>query len=160
MSTTTASSAAASPFAMSPWAQLPSLGLGAGDGRADNGRTGLLGSLVKADGHVYSLSAAGDLLYTGMESQDMRVWRTAASSERTPDGRIYTSHQDGKVRVWRASTEDPAAWGPSRGSGTCSGSRRRRNGLWMRHFDTVLALCLDATTGLIYSGSSTPTTTP
>jgi hypothetical protein len=65
---------------MSPWAQLPSLGLGAGDGRADNGRAGLLGSLVKADGHVYSLAAAGDLLYTGADSRYVRVWRTAASS--------------------------------------------------------------------------------
>ena len=32
-------------------------------------RMGLLGSLVKEDGgHVYSLAAAGDLLYTGTDS--------------------------------------------------------------------------------------------
>ncbi|RLN04530.1 hypothetical protein C2845_PM13G16600 [Panicum miliaceum] len=44
----------------------------------------------------------------GTHSRNVRVWRTAASSEQTPNGRIYMGHQDGKVRVWRASAEDPA----------------------------------------------------
>ncbi|PVH63155.1 hypothetical protein PAHAL_3G482400 [Panicum hallii] len=180
--TTTNTSAAASPFAMSPWTQLPGLGFGAGDGYGGGAvanKTGLLGSLVKADGHVYSLAAAGDLLYTGTDSRTVRVWRDrrdlgglrsgsglVKAIVVAADGRIYTGHQDGKVRVWRASADDPAthrrvgslpglrdvlasALRPSRYVQT----RRRRSGLWMRHFDAVSALCLDAAAGLIYSGS-------
>jgi len=184
--TTATTSAAASPFAMSPWTQLPGLGFGAGagyGGGADANRTGLLGSLVKADGHVYSLAAAGDLLYTGTDSRTVRVWRDrrdlgglrsgsglVKAIVVAADGRIYTGHQDGKVRVWRASAsagDDPAA--PHRRVGSLPSlrdvlasalrpsryvqTRRRRSGLWMRHFDAVSALCLDAAAGLIYSAS-------
>ena len=125
--TTANTSAAASPFAMSPWTQLPGLGFGAGAAGYGAGAntTGLLGSLVKADGHVYSLAAAGDLLYTGTDSRTVRVWRDrrdlgglrsgsglVKAIVVAADGRIYTGHQDGKVRVWRASVaagDDPAA---------------------------------------------------
>ena len=52
----------------SPWARLP--GLGADDATA----TGLIASLVKEDGKVYSLAATGDVLYTGTDSETMWVW--------------------------------------------------------------------------------------
>ncbi|CAL4891289.1 unnamed protein product [Urochloa decumbens] len=144
--TTTTNSAAASPFVMSPWTQLPGLGFGAGGGKNDDAnKTGLLGSLVKADGHVYSLAASGDLLYTGTDSRNVRVWRDrrelggfrsgsglVKAIVVSPDGRIYTGHQDGKY---------------------VETGRRRKSGLWMRHFDAVSSLCLDAAAGLIYSAS-------
>ncbi|RCV19299.1 hypothetical protein SETIT_3G373500v2 [Setaria italica] len=188
--TATTNSAPSSPFAMSPWTQLPGLGFGAGDGdhhgaAGDTTRTGLLGSLVKADGHVYSLAAAGDLLYTGTDSRNVRVWRDRrelggfrSSSGLVKaivvaaDGRIYTGHQDGKVRVWRRASsppEDPAAAAHHRRVGSLPRlrdvltssllpsqyveTRRRRAALWMRHFDAVSSLCIDAAAGLIYSGS-------
>jgi len=183
--TTANTSAAASPFAMSPWTQFPGLGFGAGAAGYGAGAntTGLLGSLVKADGHVYSLAAAGDLLYTGTDSRTVRVWRggrdlgglrsgsgLVKAVVVAADGRVYTGHQDGKVRVWRASAsagDDPAA--PHRRVGSLPSlrdvlasalrpsryvqTRRRRSALWMRHFDAVSALCLDAAAGLIYSAS-------
>uniref|UniRef100_K3XFN2 Uncharacterized protein n=1 Tax=Setaria italica TaxID=4555 RepID=K3XFN2_SETIT len=83
------------------------------------------GSLVKADGHVYSMAAAGDFLYTGTDSRNIRVWRDrpelggfrsssglGKAINVAADGRIYTGHQDAKVRVWRRASsppEDPAA---------------------------------------------------
>ncbi|XP_062204749.1 protein JINGUBANG-like [Phragmites australis] len=178
-STSGATSAAASPspYVMSPWAQLP--GLGADSVGVSDARTRLLGSLVKEDGHVYSLAAAGELLYTGTDSRNVRVWRdrrelvgfrSGSGLVKTivvaGDGRIYTGHQDGKVRVWRASAEDSAVhrrvgslprlrdvvtsslW-PSHYVET----RRKHNALWLRHFDAVSCLSLDAAAGLLYSGS-------
>ena len=99
----------------SPWARLPGLG-GADNASSDDATaTGLIASLVKEDGKVYSLAAAGDVLYTGTDSETVRVWRDRRelAGFRTgsglvkaivvaADGRIFTGHQDGKVRVWRA----------------------------------------------------------
>ncbi|KAJ1393219.1 WD40/YVTN repeat-like-containing domain superfamily [Sesbania bispinosa] len=35
----------------------------------------LIGSLVRQEGHIYSLAASGDLLYTGSDSKNIRVWK-------------------------------------------------------------------------------------
>ncbi|KAM0859467.1 hypothetical protein ACQ4PT_047180 [Festuca glaucescens] len=116
----TSAAASPSPYVPSPWVNLP--GLGAGSVLAGTSGTGLLGSLVKTDGHVYSLAAAGDLLYTGTDSKNVRVWKDQREFAGfkcgsglvkaivvAADGRIYTGHQDGKVRVWRRdSADDPA----------------------------------------------------
>ncbi|XP_062203333.1 protein JINGUBANG-like [Phragmites australis] len=176
--TPSTSASAVTSAAASPWTLLPGLVAGGGPGGEEE-KTGLLGSLVKEDGHVYSLAAAGDLLYTGTDSKNVRVWRDqrelggfrsgsglVKAIVVAGDGRIYTGHQDGKVRVWRASEEDTAVhrrvgslprlrdvvtsslW-PSHYVET----RRKHNALWLRHFDAVSCLSLDAAAGLIYSGS-------
>ena len=93
----------------SPWARLPGLG---GADADDATATGLIASLVKEDGKVYSLAATGDVLYTGTDSETVRMWRdrrdlagfrTGSGLVKTivvaADGRIFTGHQDGKVRV-------------------------------------------------------------
>ncbi|GJM95282.1 hypothetical protein PR202_ga11998 [Eleusine coracana subsp. coracana] len=168
---------------MSPWTQLP--GLGGGADPQPTKATGLLGSLVKADGHVYSLAASGDLLYTGTDSRTVRVWRhrrdlggfrsgsgLVKAIVVGPDGRIFTGHQDGKIRVWRRKPEEShgevvlvhhrrvgslprvrdvvaSSLLPSRYVST----RRKRSALWLRHFDAVSCLSLDAEAGLLYSAS-------
>ncbi|EEE53526.1 hypothetical protein OsJ_36720 [Oryza sativa Japonica Group] len=176
----TSAAASPSPYVMSPWVNLPGFGVGGGDEMvAGGGGTGLLGSLVKEDGHVYSLAAAGELLYTGTDSKNVRVWRhrrefagfrsgsgLVKAIVVAGDGRIYTGHQDGKVRVWRASADDPAVHrrvGSLPGLGDVLRSavrpsryvetRRRHSALWLRHFDAVSCLSLDAAAGLLYSGS-------
>ncbi|RLN43357.1 vegetative incompatibility protein HET-E-1 [Panicum miliaceum] len=163
----------------SPWAATTHLpGLGA-DGSA---ATGLIASLVKEDGKVYSLAAAGDVLYTGTDSENVRVWRDRRelAGFRTGSGlvkaivvaaggRIFTGHQDGKVRVWRADAADPAVHRrvgslPALGDYLVSSvnpssyvalqaPRRRRRAVWLRHADAVSCLSLDEPAGLLYSGS-------
>lgn len=169
----------------SPWARLPGLGDASSD---DATATGLIASLVKEGGKVYSLAAAGDVLYTGTDSENVRVWRDRRelAGFRTgsglvkaivvaADGRIFTGHQDGKVRVWRAEAADPAVHrrvgslpplgdllvssvNPSsyvrspRGAGGGRGARRRR-AVWLRHSDAVSSLSLDEAAGLLYSAS-------
>ncbi|GJM95891.1 hypothetical protein PR202_ga12677 [Eleusine coracana subsp. coracana] len=163
----------------SPWSfhHLPGLG-----DSTDRSSTGLNASLVKQDGgKIYSLAVSGDVLYTGTDSETVRVWRDrrALAGFRTgsglvkaivvlgnDDGRVFTGHQDGKVRVWRA---DPSADGTHRRVGSLPalgwdhllgrGGRRRKGkgkgkGVWrLRHADAVSCLSLDDGAGLLYSGS-------
>ncbi|CAM0875840.1 unnamed protein product [Alopecurus aequalis] len=166
------------PTPKSPWAHFPGLGAA-----AEPGATGLIASLVKEDGHVYSLAATGDVLYTGTDSRNVRVWRDnreLAGSFRTAsglvkaivvaaDGRIFTGHQDGKVRVWRADDAgNPAAHrqvgslprladylksavNPTNYVETQRRGRKRE--VWLKHSDAVSSLSLDEGAGLLYSAS-------
>ncbi|KAJ1294496.1 hypothetical protein BS78_01G150800 [Paspalum vaginatum] len=161
----------------SPWAaHLPGLA----DAAASATATGLVASLVKEGGKVYSLAVAGDVLYTGTDSENVRLWRDGRELARlrtgsglvkavvvARDGRIFTGHQDGKVRVWRADADDPAVHRrlgslPALGdllvssvnpSSYVRGGRRRRTVVWLRHSDAVSCLSLDEPAGLLYSAS-------
>ncbi|KAJ8458860.1 hypothetical protein OPV22_031786 [Ensete ventricosum] len=165
---------AVSPFAKSPWAYLPLLS----DEAADPSATGLVGSFVREEGHVYSLASAGDILYTGSDSRNIRVWkgRRELSGFKSSSGlvkaiviagdRIFTGHQDGKIRIWKTSSKNPAV---HRRVGTLPRLkdllkssidpssyvqvRRHRNVVWLRHFDAVSCLSLDEEAGILYSGS-------
>lgn len=73
--------------------------------------TGLIGSLVREEGHIYSIAASGDLLYTGSDSKNIRIWKNQKefSGFKSNSGlvkaiiisgeRIFTGHQDGKVSL-------------------------------------------------------------
>ncbi|KAL7593182.1 hypothetical protein Lser_V15G34537 [Lactuca serriola] len=96
-----------SPYSESPWT-LPH-GTNGEDGIIYN--TGLIGSLIREEGHIYSLASSGDLLYTGSDSNNIRVWKNLMefSGFKSSSGlvkaivvlgnRIFTGHQDGKIRV-------------------------------------------------------------
>lgn len=76
-------------------------------------QNGLISSLQREEGHIYSLAAHNTLLYTGSDSKNIRVWNNMRefSAFKSTSGlvkaiiisgdRIFTGHQDGKVRVWR-----------------------------------------------------------
>ncbi|KAK8956937.1 hypothetical protein KSP39_PZI000190 [Platanthera zijinensis] len=172
-------SSVSSPFVKSPW--IHSTAAVAPFPNAEDSSTGLLGSLIRQDGHVYSLAAAGNLLYTGSDSKNIRIWKNCgefggfkSSSGLVKSivlfrGKIFTGHQDGKIRVWKRDakgTDDSTA---HKRVGTlprfkdCIKSsvrpsnyvavRRHRSALWLRHFDAVSCLALNAEQGLLYSGS-------
>ncbi|WOK97067.1 vegetative incompatibility protein HET-E-1-like [Canna indica] len=163
--------AASSTFAKSPWMQHLASDLPAT-------ATGLVSSLVRQDGHVYSLAAAGDLLYTGSDSKNIRVWkgRQEFSCFRSSSGlvkaivvagdRVFTGHKDGKIRVWRTSSKDPSVHKrvgtlptladflrSSINPSNYIEVRRHHSTVWLRHFDAVSCLSLDEDAGLLYSGS-------
>ncbi|XP_073030281.1 protein JINGUBANG-like [Primulina eburnea] len=138
----------------------------------------LVGSLSREEGHIYSLAASGDLLYTGSESKNVRVWKDCQdfSGFKSSSGlvkaivvygdRIYTGHQDGKIRVWRFS-------GDKRSTHKRVGNlpttrdllrksinprnyvevRRNRTVPWIKHYDAVSCMSVDTDQGLLYSGS-------
>ncbi|XP_076946431.1 protein JINGUBANG-like isoform X1 [Bidens hawaiensis] len=177
----------ASPIAMSPWNQAspfqPSPWFTTGvDSSNKNGSQsqpeGLIGSLVREEGHIYSLAATGDFLYTGSDSKNVRVWKnlkefTAFKSNSglvkaiiLSGDRIFTGHQDGKVRVWKKNRKDPRT---HKRVGTfptlfdiLKSSMRPKNyvevkrkctTLWIKHCDAISSLSIDGEEGLLYSGS-------
>ncbi|KAH7833013.1 hypothetical protein Vadar_002363 [Vaccinium darrowii] len=161
---------AASPFQNSPWIQSSPL---------VSPRNGLVGSLVRAEGHVYSLAASGDLLYTGSDSKNIRVWKNLKEFSGFKSssglvkaivisgGKIFTGHQDGKIRVWKFSSKN--SWKPYKRVGDLPTTkefikssmnpsnyvkvRHRFNVPWIKHFDAVSCMSLDRDQGILYSGS-------
>ncbi|KAK1436563.1 hypothetical protein QVD17_02344 [Tagetes erecta] len=182
----------ASPILMSPWNQpspfqpSPWFTTGINDNSANNKDgtqqknqpEGLVGSLVREEGHIYSLAATGDLLYTGSDSKNVRVWKnlkefTAFKSNSglvkaiiLSGDRIFTGHQDGKVRVWKKNRKDPKY---HKRVGTfptlfdiLKSSMRPKNyvevkrkctTLWIKHCDAISSLSIDEDEGILYSGS-------
>lgn len=139
--------------------------------------TGLIGSLVREEGHIYSLAASGELLYTGSESKNIRVWKDQKefSAFKCSSGlvkaivisqeKIFTGHQDGKIRVWKISPKNPTMY---KRAGTLPRFKdliknsinpnsyvkiRNRNSVWIRHFDAISCMSLDEESGILYSGS-------
>ncbi|KAL5987185.1 hypothetical protein ACLOJK_041182 [Asimina triloba] len=176
-----------SPYNMSPWNQTSPYSKSPWSTRGSPSNTfsednlptnGLIGSLVREEGHIYSLAASGELLYTGSDSKNIRVWKNMKEygGFKSNSGlvkaivvsgeRIYTGHQDGKIRIWKVSPKNPTV---HKRAGTLPKLkdfikssmnpnnyvkvRHHRNSLWIKHFDAVSCLSLDEEQGLLYSGS-------
>ncbi|GAA0187078.1 hypothetical protein LIER_34366 [Lithospermum erythrorhizon] len=141
-------------------------------------QNGLIGSLVREEGHIYSLSAKDDLLYTGSDSKNIRVWKNMEefSAFKSNSGlvkaiiicgeKIFTGHQDGKIRVWKTSQGDASV---HRRSGTLPTFmdilkssilprnyievKRNKTALWIKHSDAISCLSMCEEHGLLYSAS-------
>lgn len=163
-----------SPLSRSPWSSQVHV-----DMVNDNySYTGLMGSLFREEGHIYSLAATRDLLYTGSDSKNIRVWKNQKelSGFKSNSGlvkaiiiageRIFTGHQDGKIRVWKVSTKDPSIHkriGTLPTVRACIKSsikpsnyvevRRNRNVVWIKHFDAISSLSLSEDKSFLYSAS-------
>ncbi|KAJ6310602.1 hypothetical protein OIU76_015348 [Salix suchowensis] len=160
-----------SPYTKSPWV-IPS------PFNHNFSKNGLVGSLAREEGHVYSLASSGDFLYTGSDSKNIRVWKNLKefAGFKSNSGlvkaivihgdKIFTGHQDGKIRVWRVSARNPSAYKrvgtlPTLKDYVKSSvnpknyveARRHHNVLRIKHFDAVSCLSLNEDQGLLYSGS-------
>ncbi|KAJ6733014.1 hypothetical protein OIU74_004877 [Salix koriyanagi] len=109
-----------SPMEKSPWSSQRNANIPFEDSDASFSPNVLMGSLVREEGHIYSLAASGDLLYTGSDSKNIRVWKNQKEFPgfKSNSGlvkaivisgaMIFTGHQDGKIRVWKVSSKDPS----------------------------------------------------
>ncbi|MED6168371.1 hypothetical protein PIB30_010993 [Stylosanthes scabra] len=177
---TTTTSVSSSPYTKSPWL-LPSINLfhqNDIENDAFYSQNGLIGSIVREEGHIYSLAVQGSLLYTGSESKNIRVWKDLKdfTGFKSNSGfvktivisgeKIYTGHQDGKIRVWKISKKNPSSYKrvgslptfkeyvkSSMNPKNYVEVRRHRNAVKVKHFDAVSTLSLDEEAGLLYSGS-------
>ncbi|KAL2318641.1 hypothetical protein Fmac_032517 [Flemingia macrophylla] len=157
-----------SPFAKAQWSQHE-------DSIPPNA---LIGSLVREEGHIYSLAASGDLLYTGSDSKNIRVWKNLQEycGFKSNSGlvktiilsgqKIFTGHQDGKIRVWKVSPKNPSV---HKRAGTLPTLkdifkssikpsnyvevRRHKTALWIKHSDAVSCLSLSDDKTYLYSAS-------
>ncbi|XP_044512124.1 protein JINGUBANG-like [Mangifera indica] len=168
-----------SPMMMSPWNQTTPFQYSPWTQSDDTiPQDGLIGSLQREEGHIYSLAATKNLLYTGSDSKNIRVWKDLkefcgfkASSGLVKTivisgDKIFTGHQDGKIRVWKVSPKNQSV---HRRAGTLPTLkdilkssikpsnyvevRRRRSSLWIKHSDAVSCMSLDEENGLLYTAS-------
>ncbi|KAG6396197.1 hypothetical protein SASPL_142341 [Salvia splendens] len=162
-----------SPVAQSPWS---SAHMAPSD--YPYSYTGLMGSLVREEGHIYSLAAAGDLLFTGSDSKNIRVWKNQKefSGFRSNSGlvkaiiiadeRIFSGHQDGKIRVWKMSGKDPSVCKRIGTLPTLKSKmkkslkpsnyvevRKSHNAIWIKHIDAISSLSLSEDKSILYSAS-------
>ncbi|KAL4555710.1 hypothetical protein LXL04_038338 [Taraxacum kok-saghyz] len=138
----------------------------------------LIGSLIREEGHIYSLASSGDLLFTGSDSKNIRVWKNLMefSGFKSSSGLVkaivvsgewvFTGHQDGKIRVWKYSNKKKRTYKhisslpttkdyikSSMNTKNYVQVRRHRNVPWIRHYDAVACMSLDEKQGLLYTGS-------
>ncbi|CAF2281608.1 protein JINGUBANG-like [Brassica napus] len=168
-----------SPVMMSPWNQASPFTQTEWSNVDENlPQNGLIGSLVREEGHIYSLAATKDLLYTGSDSKNIRVWKNLKefSAFKCNSGlvkaivisgeKIFTGHQDGKIRVWKVSPKNQSS---HKRSGTLPTLKdifkaslkpsnyvevkKNRTALWIKHADAVSCLSLNEEQGLLYSAS-------
>lgn len=165
-----------SPMLMSPWNQTnPFQPCPSSTTSPENS---LIGSLVREEGHIYSLAAAGGLLYTGSDSKNIHVWKNMKSftTFKSNSGlvkaiiisgdKIFTGHQDGKVRVWISNSKGPKTHKrigtfpkffdilkSSMKSKNYVEVKRNRTALWIKHCDAISCLSINEEEGLLYSGS-------
>ncbi|CAI9116633.1 OLC1v1017830C1 [Oldenlandia corymbosa var. corymbosa] len=161
-----------SPFTKSPWSNFDE------NAPSNIPQNGLISSLVREEGHIYSLAAKDDLLYTGSDSKNIRVWKntkefTAFKSNSglvkaiiISGDKIFTGHQDGKVRVWKVNPKNPSI---HKRTGTFPTFfdifkasikpsnyvevKRNRTALWIKHCDAISCLSMSQEQGLLYSAS-------
>ncbi|MED6171873.1 hypothetical protein PIB30_044820, partial [Stylosanthes scabra] len=158
--------ASTSPYSKSPWV-LPSTPTNHLKQNMMTQRNGLVGTLVRKEGHIYSLAVCGDLLYTGSDSKNIRVWKDLKdfTGFKSRSGlvksiiicgqKIFTGHQDGKIRIWKVSRTNPTNHRrigslPTLGEYVKSSMIPKREG---RHCDAVSSLSLDEDHGFLYSAS-------
>ncbi|KAI4314912.1 hypothetical protein L6164_027774 [Bauhinia variegata] len=168
-----------SPLSKSPWSShMNASHAPSGAGDQNSSCNILVGSLIREEGHVYSLAATNDLLYTGSDSKNIRVWKNQREfcAFKANSGlvkaiviageKILTGHQDGKIRVWKVSRKNDsqhkrtATLPTLRNYIKCSMKpsnyvevKRNRNMLWIKHYDAISCLCITNDHTLIYSAS-------
>ncbi|KAE8727920.1 wall-associated receptor kinase-like 14-like [Hibiscus syriacus] len=169
------SSGEGSPMTMSPWNQTSHFNKPFDDENVPPNC--LIGSLTREEGHIYSLAASDDLLYTGSDSKNIRVWKNLKefTGFKSNSGlvkaivisgqKIYTGHQDGKIRVWKVSVKNP---GVHKRAGTLPSLKeilkssikpsnyievKPKRSLWIKHSDALSCLSLNEEQGLLYSAS-------
>ncbi|TYH72909.1 hypothetical protein ES332_D05G289400v1 [Gossypium tomentosum] len=169
----------ASPLTMSPWKQASPLSKTpwTHSDEANVPANSLIGSIVREEGHIYSLAATKDLLYTGSDSKNIHVWKNLKefTGFKSNSGlvkaivisgeKIFTGHQDGKIRVWKVSLKNPSIHKRSGSLPTLKDilkssikpssyiEVKRKRSLWIKHSDALSCLSLNNEHGLLYSAS-------
>nr|DAD40577.1 TPA_asm: hypothetical protein HUJ06_014900 [Nelumbo nucifera] len=136
-----------SPYAKSPWSRTSPLT--PFDEKFPT--NGLIGSLVREEGHIYS----------GFKSNSGLVKAIVISGQK-----IFTGHQDGKIRVWKVSAKNPSVHKrvgslptlkdfikSSMNPNNYVEVKRHKNGLWIKHFDAISCLSMNEDQELMYSAS-------
>ncbi|WVZ67465.1 hypothetical protein U9M48_016536 [Paspalum notatum var. saurae] len=147
---------------------------------ASSGACKALAVLRDHAGSVSSLSLCGEFLLSASTGADIVAWQQpdlrrfarfgagegAVKALAAAGGRVFSAHQDGRVRVWRVSRRSENAFKlvaalPTardylarvfrQGSYVQTTARRSQRRLWIEHADSIS--CLAVHDGALYSGS-------
>ncbi|XP_028788043.1 protein JINGUBANG [Neltuma alba] len=134
---------------------------------------------------VFSITLHGKFLYTGSFNSEIRAWSRGPGFSSNPHGdvvsanngavkslvvsgdKLFSAHQDHKIRVWKIQPDDPnlrfkpVATLPTVGDRFCKllsaknyvQVRRHKKCTWVHHVDTVSSLALSEDGSLLYSAS-------
>ncbi|XP_062208742.1 protein JINGUBANG-like [Phragmites australis] len=129
-------------------------------------------------GSVSSLSLCGEFLLSASTGADIVAWQQpdlrrfarfghgegSVKALAAAGGRVFSAHQDGRVRVWRVSRRSENAFklvaalptardylGRIFRQGSYVQTRRNHRRLWIEHADSIS--CLAVHDGVVYSGS-------
>lgn len=150
-----------------------------------------IATLTGHTSYIFSLTLAGKFLYTGSSDNEIRAWKRNPHSYEDGDAnlannvvaltkgavkslvvlanKLFSAHQDCKIRVWKMKTQEPyknqkcekIATLPTLGDRTVKlinptnqvQIRRHKKCTWVHHVDTVSALALSRDESLLYSVS-------
>ncbi|CAA2953101.1 myosin heavy chain kinase B-like [Olea europaea subsp. europaea] len=162
-----------SPFMKSPWSNFNETVL-----TTNLPQNGLIGSFVRKEGHIYSLSVKNGILYTGSDSKNIRAWKNMKEFDafKSNSGfvkaiiisgdKIFTGHQDGKIRVWKISSKNPSnhkrvgilpmffdIFKASIRPKNYVEVKGKRTTLWIKHADAISCMSMNPEQEFLYSGS-------
>ncbi|KAK9052516.1 hypothetical protein SSX86_029145 [Deinandra increscens subsp. villosa] len=137
-----------------------------------------LSVLTGHDGSVSSLAICGEFILSASHAKDIIVWQHpdlrqftkfgqgdgAVKAVITVGNRVFTAHQDSRIRVWKVSRSSENIFklvhtlpttkdylGKFMKQSNYVQTRRHHKRLWIEHADSIS--CLSVSNGLIYSGS-------
>ncbi|KAK6933897.1 WD40 repeat [Dillenia turbinata] len=129
-------------------------------------------------GSVSCLALCGEFILSGSQGKDIIVWQQpdlrlftkfghgdgAVKALITVGNKVFTAHQDSRIRVWKVSRKSENVFrlvntlpttkdylGKFMKQSNYVQTRRRHKRLWIEHADSIS--CLAVSNGLIYSGS-------
>ncbi|GLJ31819.1 hypothetical protein SUGI_0640240 [Cryptomeria japonica] len=129
-----------------------------------------ISSMYRHGGNILSLAAGNGLLYTGSESKNIRVWTYPVLKEysRFKSGsgsvnailvardKIFSAHNDLKIRVWRRSSSKPSVHKRQATLPTLKDTLHGYmpgNKMQGRHLNVISSLAYDAAKDVLYSAS-------
>ncbi|XP_052182994.1 protein JINGUBANG-like [Diospyros lotus] len=129
-----------------------------------------ISSVLKKDGQILSIAAANGLVYTGSESNILRVWKLPEFTEcgqlktkacmalaiELSNDKVYAAYADCKIRVWRRTWEGVAkhvrlATIPRTGSYVRSYITGKDK--LTKHMGPISSLAINVSDGILYSAS-------
>ncbi|XP_010249627.1 PREDICTED: uncharacterized protein LOC104592122 [Nelumbo nucifera] len=131
-----------------------------------------ISSMLKKDGRILSIAVINGLIYTGSESNCIRIWKLPEFTEcgrlQTKSGmvcalavssdRIFAAYADCKIRVWRRLWHDKPshvriATIPKIGSYVRNYITGGKDKKMMKHLGAISSLAVNASDDLLYSAS-------
>ncbi|GLT52847.1 hypothetical protein SLA2020_261630 [Shorea laevis] len=127
-------------------------------------------SVLKKDGQILSIAVSNGIVYTGSDTNTVRIWRLPEFSEcgqlktkacmvvalHVSNERVYAAYGDAKIRVWRRTWDGPlkhVRLGTIPTTGSYVRSYIAGKDKMMKHTGPITSLAVNASDDIMYSAS-------